>query len=136
MPRSDPLKIYNCGKHCEKRKNCLLQAIFPFLTLFSTLYDTIFLFQILIFHFKMSSAICFNFDKSKFFSSSNAISLLVLSIRRCIKLPLPKFFSYTFVLYGKRLNGQCFYSRVYKEMQLCLLFTTNPLFTYSCHTIL
>ena len=24
------------GKHCEKRRNCLLQAISPFLTIFST----------------------------------------------------------------------------------------------------
>ena len=23
-------------KHCEKRRNCLLQAIFPFVTMFST----------------------------------------------------------------------------------------------------
>ena len=32
----DPLKIYSCRKHCEKRRNCLLQAISPFLTMFST----------------------------------------------------------------------------------------------------
>ena len=29
--------LYSRGKHCEKRRNCLLQAIFPFLTMFSTL---------------------------------------------------------------------------------------------------
>ena len=23
MPHSDALKIYSCGKHCEKRRNCL-----------------------------------------------------------------------------------------------------------------
>ena len=23
MPHFDALKIYNCGKHCEKRRNCL-----------------------------------------------------------------------------------------------------------------
>ena len=36
MPHSDALKIYSCGKHCEKRRNCLLQAISPFLTMLST----------------------------------------------------------------------------------------------------
>ena len=39
----DALNIYSCGKHCEKRRNCLLQAISPFLTMFSTLYGTYFL---------------------------------------------------------------------------------------------
>ena len=33
MPHLDVLKIYSCGKHCEKRRNCLLQAISPFYTL-------------------------------------------------------------------------------------------------------
>ena len=23
IPHFDPLKIYGCGKHCEKRRNCL-----------------------------------------------------------------------------------------------------------------
>ena len=36
------LKIYSCRKHCEKRKNCLKQAISSFLTMFSTLYGTYF----------------------------------------------------------------------------------------------
>ena len=31
MPHFDTLVIYNCGKHCEKRRNCLLPAISPFL---------------------------------------------------------------------------------------------------------
>ena len=31
-------------EHCEKRRNCLEQAISPFLTVFSTLYDTYFSF--------------------------------------------------------------------------------------------
>ena len=44
-PHFDALKIYSCGKHCEKRRNCLLQAISSFLTMFSTVYT-------LIFHFK------------------------------------------------------------------------------------
>ena len=30
MPHFDALKIYSYGKHCEKRRNCLLQAISPF----------------------------------------------------------------------------------------------------------
>ena len=40
MPHFDALKIYSCGKHCKKRRNCLSQAISPFLTMFSTLYGT------------------------------------------------------------------------------------------------
>ena len=40
MPHFDALKIYSSEKHCEKRKNCLEQAISPFLTMFTTLYDT------------------------------------------------------------------------------------------------
>ena len=42
IPHFDALKIYSSGKHCEKRRNCLLQAISPFLTIFSTLYGTYF----------------------------------------------------------------------------------------------
>ena len=30
MPHFDALEIYSCGKHCEKRRNCLLQAIYSF----------------------------------------------------------------------------------------------------------
>ena len=45
LPHFDTLKIYSCGKHCEKRRNCLLQAISPFLTMFfSTLCGTYFSF--------------------------------------------------------------------------------------------
>ena len=51
IPHFDALKIYSCGKHCEKRKNCLLQAISPFLTMFSTLYG-------MIFHFKCTLKCC------------------------------------------------------------------------------
>ena len=42
MLHFDALKIHSCGKHCEKRRNCLQQAIYPFLTMFSTLYGTFF----------------------------------------------------------------------------------------------
>ena len=42
MPHFDALKIYRCGKHCEKRRNCLLKANSPFLTMFSILYGTYF----------------------------------------------------------------------------------------------
>ena len=59
----DALKIYSCGKHCEKRRNCYLQAISPFLTMFSTLYGTYFPFQM---HFKMSSAFVSNSTSPKF----------------------------------------------------------------------
>ena len=68
MPHFDAPKIYSCEKHCEKRRNCLLQAISPFLTMFSTLYDTYF--QLLM-YFKMLSAIRFNLDQSKTLSSGN-----------------------------------------------------------------
>ena len=45
MPHFDALKIYSYGKHCEKRRNCLLQAISPFSQCFySTLYGTCFSF--------------------------------------------------------------------------------------------
>ena len=70
MPHFATLKIYSCRKHCEKRRNCLLQAISPFLTLFSTLYGTYFPFEM---HFKMSSAISFNLDQSKILSSGNGL---------------------------------------------------------------
>ena len=40
MLHFDTLKIYSCGKHCEKRRNCLLQAISPFLIMCSNLYGT------------------------------------------------------------------------------------------------
>ena len=73
IPHSDTLKIYSCGKHCEKRKNCLLQAIFPFLTMFSTLYGTYFPFKM---HFKMSSVICFHLDQSKILLSGNRLKCL------------------------------------------------------------
>ena len=44
IPHFDALKIYSCRKPCEKRRNCLEQAISPFLTIFSTMYGTYFLF--------------------------------------------------------------------------------------------
>ena len=44
IPHFEVLKIQSCGKHCEKRRNCLLQAISPFLTMFPTLYGTYFSF--------------------------------------------------------------------------------------------
>ena len=64
------LKIYSCGKHCEKRRNCLLQAISPFLT-FSILYGIYFSFY---WNFKMSPAMCFNLDQSKILSSGNGLT--------------------------------------------------------------
>ena len=42
MPHFEALKIYSFGQHCEKRRNCLLQAISPFLTTFCTLYGSYF----------------------------------------------------------------------------------------------
>ena len=71
MPHLDALKMYSCGKHCEKRRNCLVQAISPFLSMFFTLYGSSFSFGI---HFKLSSAICFNLDQSKILSSGNGLT--------------------------------------------------------------
>ena len=73
MTLFDALKIFSCGKHCEKRRNCLKQAISPFLTMFSTLYGTYFSFLI---HFKMSSEICFSLNQSKILLSGNGLILL------------------------------------------------------------
>ena len=41
----DALMIHSCGKYCEKRRNCLWEAISPFLTVFSSLYATYFSFE-------------------------------------------------------------------------------------------
>ena len=38
MPHFYALKIFSYGKHCEKRRNRLKQAISPFLTMLSTLH--------------------------------------------------------------------------------------------------
>ena len=70
MPYFHSLKINDRGKHCEKSRNCLLQAMSPFLTRFSTLYDTHVLFKM---HFKMSSVMRFNLDQSKILSSGNGL---------------------------------------------------------------
>ena len=43
IPYFDTLTRYSFGKHCEKRRNCLEQAISPFLAMFSTLNGTYFL---------------------------------------------------------------------------------------------
>ena len=67
-------KICSCGKHCEKRRYCLLQQISPFLTMFSTLYGTYLSFLM---HFKMSSAICFNLNQSKILSSGNGLVVVI-----------------------------------------------------------
>ena len=72
MLHFDAQKIYSCGKHCEKRRNCLLQAISPFLTMFSSLFGTYFSSQM---RFKLSSAICFNLDQSKNLSSGQGLTL-------------------------------------------------------------
>ena len=78
MPHFDALKIHSCGKHYEKRRNCLEQAISPFLTMFSTLHGTYFSFWM---HFKMSSAICFNLDQSKILSSGNGFEIFEMVIK-------------------------------------------------------
>ena len=59
-----------CGKHREKRRNCLQQAISPFLTMFSTVCGTYFPF---VMHYKMMYALCFNLDQSKILSPGNGL---------------------------------------------------------------
>ena len=81
IPHFDTLMIYSCGKHCEKRRNCLQQAISPFLTMFPTLYGTYFPFYM---HFKMSSAICFNLDQSKILSSGNGLNEILFFSYICL----------------------------------------------------
>ena len=82
----DALNIYSCGKHCEKRRYCLFQAISPFLTMFSTQYGTYFNFkctlkcrlQSLQTTFKSAFRIknCyFNLDPSKILSSGNGLNV-------------------------------------------------------------
>ena len=79
MSHFDALKTYSYGKHCEKRRNCLQQAISPFLTMFSTVYGNYFPFSM---HLKMSSAICFNLDLSKILSSGNGLNNLFSRVPR------------------------------------------------------
>ena len=71
-PHFDARKIHSCEKHREKRRNCLYQAISPFLTMFSTLYGTCTYFPLYM-HFKMLSAISFNLDQSEILSSGNGL---------------------------------------------------------------
>ena len=52
---------------------CNKQIISPFLTMFSTLYGTYFPFYM---HFKMSSAIYFNFDQTKILSPGNGLNII------------------------------------------------------------
>ena len=99
MPYFDALKMYKCGKHCEERRNCLKQAISPFLTMFSTLYVTYFQFQICC---KMSSAICFNLDQFKMLTSGNGLNNyqeILVSKRNMDRGPL----NYTFMANHKFL---------------------------------
>ena len=49
----------------------MLQAISPFLTMFSILHGTYFPFYM---HFKMLSAICFHLDQSKILSPGKGLS--------------------------------------------------------------
>ena len=71
MPHIDALKISSCGKHCEKRRNCLSQAVSPFLAMLSTLYAHYFSCEM---HFKMSSPIGFSLDQSKILSYGNRLT--------------------------------------------------------------
>ena len=58
--------------------------------LFSTLYGTYFSFQM---HFKMSSAICFDLDQSKIFSSGNGLKLSACNLHFLISMQV---FFFTF----------------------------------------
>ena len=79
IPHFDALKIYSFGKHRENRRNCLQQTISPFVTMFSTLSGTYFLFSTC---FEMSSAICFNLDQSNILSSGNGLKDFFLKVKK------------------------------------------------------
>ena len=74
VPHFVALRIYSCGKNCEKRRNCLEQAISSFLTIFCILYAVYGTYFSLSMHFRLSSAICFNLDQSKILLSGNVFS--------------------------------------------------------------
>ena len=122
MPHFDALKIYSCGKHCEKRRNCLQKASSPILTMFSTLHGTYFLFQM---HFKMSFAISFNLDQSKILSSGNGLKSSLFTRKSNYVHDLRLAHSHTMTPFdasgkegfwkhcGKRRN--CFYNLLYPQ---------------------
>ena len=68
MPHFDALKIYSCRKHFEKRRNCLKEAISPFLTMVSTLYGTYFSFEC-----TLKCRLQFHLDQSEIVSSGNEL---------------------------------------------------------------
>ena len=70
MPHFVASKIYNCGKHREKRRNCLKQAISPFLTMFSALCGTYFSYS--------KCTTCFSSDQSKILSSGIGLNLIII----------------------------------------------------------
>ena len=64
IPHFDALKMYSCRKHCEKRKNCLFQAISPFSQCFLP-------YLVLIFYFKCTLTYYYtmpHFDALKIYS--------------------------------------------------------------------
>ena len=71
MPHFDVLKIYNCGKHCNKQYLLFSQWSLSYMAL--------------IFHLKckkMSSVICFNWDQFKILPSGNGLNLT----KSCLRL--------------------------------------------------
>ena len=54
------LKICSCGKHCEKSRNYLLQAISPLLAMFFTLYGTHFFYFKCTLKFTLKCPLCGN----------------------------------------------------------------------------
>ena len=87
MPHFDTLKIYGYGKHCEKRRKCLLQAISPFLIMLPTIYGTYFSFLN-----ALQNVVC-NLNQSKILSSGNGYDIppLLSTICCCNFLPNKKF---------------------------------------------
>ena len=53
IPHFDALKKYSCGKHWDKQFLLFSQCFLPYM------------YMVLIFHFKRSSAVCFNLEQSK-----------------------------------------------------------------------
>ena len=71
MPHFDALKIYSCGKHSEKRRNCCYKQFLHFSQCFLPYMALTFQFKM---HFEMF-AICFNLNQSTILLSGNGLTL-------------------------------------------------------------
>ena len=70
-------------KHCGKRRNCSLRAIFPFPTVFSTHLDN---FLPFLSNLKLSSANSFSLEESKICHLVMGLKLQSMAIKRILKI--------------------------------------------------